>query len=71
MPVIDGKLDDEAWERSEPVSLEVGQGGRCGTLRHNCPFGLTSEDCFRAHLAEPTPDKLVRDIDSRDASGGE
>ncbi|NLL83560.1 MAG: DUF4838 domain-containing protein [Lentisphaerae bacterium] len=70
VPVIDGKLDDEAWERSEPVSLvKLGKEGDAALYATTVRSVWTSEGIvFGFHLAEPTPDKLVRDIDSRDAS---
>lgn len=69
-PVIDGKLDDTAWERTEAVTL-VKSGADEAPARYPTHVRAvwTAEGiAFGFHLEEPTPDKLERDIAGRDAS---
>lgn len=70
-PKIDGKLDEALWEVAPPVSLiratdrERKEPYYPTTLKAVWTFdGVT----FGFHMAEPTPDRLTRDIKGKDDS---
>ena len=72
-PAIDGKLDEECWKGIEPVPFVRAYDRKQAEPTYPTSLmavwsrrGVT----FGFHMAEPTPDKLKRDIgpDSRDAS---
>ena len=70
-PIIDGKLDDDAWKQAKPVSLI-----RALDRKQKEPTFPTTVKAvwtlggvtFGFHMAEPAPDKLARDIEGRDES---
>lgn len=72
-PVIDGKLDDQAWENVPTATMARRQGTEPAEARFPTEIkavwsrqGVT----FGFRMSEPEPEKMARDIgkDSRDAS---
>jgi hypothetical protein len=68
-PVVDGNLDDAAWQKAEPAVLVKNQGGSEVAAKYPTEVravytldGITF--CFK--LIEPSPDKLKREVHTHD-----
>ena len=69
-PKIDGKLDDESWQRATPVRL-VKNGTKETEAQYPTDvraLWTTEAIYFGFEMVEPLTDKLERDIEGRDAS---
>jgi len=68
-PIIDGKLDDEAWKRAKEVAfiraLDTGQKQPQFPTALKAVWTLDGIT-FGFRMAEPAPDQLVRDIKGHD-----
>jgi len=69
-PKIDGKLDEAVWQRAQAVEMAVSGKERKPPRYPTKLKALWTMDgvTFGFHMAEPAPDKLVRNIKGRDDS---